>query len=124
MAENRNCTYCNVIIKCDAFSCPCGVFYQPGCINLAVNKSTGKRKCCSHKPPSRSLSPNTSGNITVEQISEMLTAHYAKAKEDSEKFIGNKLDVVEEKISGLSTSVSAFSDVLDGAVESIENLEC
>lgn len=124
MSDSRKCTYCNAEIKGDAFCCPCGVFYHPGCVRHAVNKSTGKRKCCSHKPTTRYLSPTTSNDISIDQISEILNEHYIKAKRDSEKLIGDKINVVVEKIVDMANSVSAFFTKLNDAVDRIDNLEC
>lgn len=108
MSDARKCSYCNADIKGDASSCPCGVFYHPVCLAPAINKSTGKRKYCSHKPSSRSLSPNTSNNVTIEKISQILSEHYEKAEADSEKFIGDKINIVEKKISELTSCFSFF----------------
>ncbi|XP_043475021.1 uncharacterized protein LOC122506773 [Leptopilina heterotoma] len=115
MSSSRMCTVCNYNIAGDAFSCPCGTFYHPACATAAVSKKTGKRKCCSHvnTSNSRSLSPSGSGNITIEQISQLLNDKFDKARDESEKFFSDKLESV----------MSVYSDRLNDVVDRVDNLE-
>lgn len=124
MSTTPVCSSCNANIAGDAFSCPCGVFYHPGCANLAINNTTGKRKCCSYKTTSRSLSPSASNKVTIKKISQLLNDHYAKANNDSEKFITEKLDSVmapyasklndvEDRVDSLEVKIQEFQDAID-----------
>ncbi|XP_051156184.1 uncharacterized protein LOC127278493 [Leptopilina boulardi] len=120
--SDRSCSQCNANIAGEASSCPCGAFYHPGCFNLSISKSTGRRKCCPFKPSQRSLSP-TAPPLTLESISNLLDNHYVKAKKDSEEFITKKLDAIQNDFATLSTALSSHSERLDNALERIENLE-
>lgn len=122
MSDPRPCGHCGNNIAGDACSCPCGSFYHPGCISLAVSKSTGKRKCCSHRPNSRSVSP-TPPLVTIESISQLLENHYVKAKKESEEFITNKLGAIQNDIASLNNTLSSNIARIDDAVDRIENLE-
>lgn len=123
MSDTRICGHCNANIAGDAHSCPCGAFYHPGCLNLAISKSTGKRKCCSHKPTSRSLSPTPATQVTLENITKMFEDHYLKAKKESEDFITNKLSLVQQDIADINSIVNSYTGKFDNAFERIENLE-
>lgn len=124
MSDPRSCNQCNATIVGDACSCPCGVFYHPGCLSLAISRSTGKRKCCSHKPSSRGLSPTPPPpEVTLEGIGKILEEHYKVAKKDSEDFITDKLKMVQNDITALDSTMSTFSEKFDNAFNRIENLE-